>query len=584
MAKAFNWIIGIIFCFFLYGYVCTVIPYQLCQLEHDNLFVADVDSWVQSLQSFGGLGEWLSDFAIQFFALPHGGSLVFVFPVLALFPVTAFFLHKFRVSAAYYPVAMLPAVVQLFSQYDFNYYWNGSLCLFIALLLLASVSALPLSSRKRFVVFLMGIPVVACLFGAIALPYTLCGILLFAERKDWPYRLLLPLGLWLLTVLCCHYTLYADTWGQAFSPALYYNPYIEMPAFHWASWLLLPFLLLLASWSRLHIPVRKKILSGGCCVCLWMVVFGLHFHYAPSFINQKNQGIWQLNHYSFVEDWDGIIRFCSAKPVTNQLYMNYVNMALAQKGELGNKAFLFRPYGTAALMVKGNGTGAVHMLMSDVQYTVGCIARAQQHAFEAQVSLPHSCGIQTLMRLVKTNLILGHYAVADKYLTRIAGTLFYKDWADKYRRFLYDDAAVEADKELGGKRRSLSHTNRFAMSGGWELDLEDIIEANPQNHIAVTYLGLSYLLSKNVEGFHRFLDRYYGTDCLKQLPLSFQQGVIVVFQQEKEVWGKYNLSPDVTGLYHQYRDIYIQNRNNPNLKNILAKSFGNTFWYYLMFI
>lgn len=295
-------------------------------------------------------------------------------------------------------------------------------------------------------------------------------------------------------------------------------------------------------------------------------------------------GIWQLNHCSFVEDWDGIIRFCSAKPVTNQLYMNYVNIALAQKGELGNKVFLFRPYGTGALLVKGNDTGAVHMLMSDVQYTVGCIAKSQQHAFEAQVSLPHSCGIQTLMRLVKTNLILGHYAVADKYLTKIAGTLFYKDWADKYRTFLYNDEAVEADEELGGKRRSLSHTNRFAMYDGWEIDLEDIIEANPQNHTAITYLGLSYLLSKNVEGFHRFLDRYYGTDCLKQLPLSFQQGVIVVFQQEKEKWNKYNLSPEVISLYNKYRDIYFQNQRNPNLKNILAKSFGNTFWYCLMFI
>jgi hypothetical protein len=100
----------------------------------------------------------------------------------------------------------------------------------------------------------------------------------------------------------------------------------------------------------------------------------------------------------------------------------------------------------------------------------------------------------------------------------------------------------------------------------------------------MTYLGLSFLLNKDMEGFRHFLDKYYGTESLQQLPVVFQQGVIALFQQEKDKWENYRLSPQVVNLYSQYRDLYFKNQRQPNLKNVMARSFGYTFWYYLMFV
>lgn len=264
--------------------------------------------------------------------------------------------------------------------------------------------------------------------------------------------------------------------------------------------------------------------------------------------------------------------------------MNYANMALAQKGTLGSQAFHYSPRGLNALMVNANSTGSIRMLASDIQYMVGCVAEAQQHAFEAQVTFPTSLGIQTLKRLVKTNLILGHYAVAEKYLQLIEKTTFHKEWAATYQVFLYNDEAIEADAELGDKRRSLSQKNRFAMFYGWQPELEDILAANPKNEKAMLYLGLGFLLTKDMQGFHRFLDKYYGTEELQTLPVVFQQGVIALFQQEKQKWENYDLSPQVVKMYNQYRDLYFKNQRQPNMKNIMARSFGHTFWYYLMFV
>ena len=55
-------------------------------------------------------------------------------------------------------------------------------------------------------------------------------------------------------------------------------------------------------------------------------------------------------------------------------------------------------------------------------------------------------------------------------------------------------------------------------------------------------------------------------------------------KQEKDKWENYHLSPQIVNLYSQYRDLYFKNQRQPNLKNIMARSFGYTFWYYLMFV
>ena len=367
----------------------------------------------------------------------------------------------------------------------------------------------------------------------------------------------------------------------AVSPKMYFEPLLEIPFYHLAAWGIT-----IGIWgcSRFLPTVEKKVWAWGMCAVCWVLPVGVLLQYGSTFRNQSNIDLWRLNHYAYTEDWDAILQFLQGKPMNNYLFMNYANMALAQKGELGNLAFNYSPKGMNALLVNANSTGSIRMLASDIHYMVGCVAEAQQHAFEAQVTLPTSLGIQTLKRLVKTNLIFGHYEVAEKYLNLIDRTTFHKGWAEKYRMFLYDDAAVEADAELGEKRKSLSNQNRFSMFYGWIPELEDILNVHPKNDKAMTYLGLSYLLNKDMEGFRRFLDKYYGTEALPQLPIVFQQGVIALFQQEKERWEDYGLSPQVVKMYNQYRDLFFKNQRQSNLKNVMARSYGRTFWYYLMFV
>lgn len=583
MIKIVNACLGVLFALLMWWQVQIHLPYQLCQLEHTNLFMEDWDGFLVSLNQMGGMVKWIGSWGIQFFDKPFWGILMFLLPVYGLFAMTGCILRRKCSSAGIWiPLAAWVAVAQQFSLYDFNFYWSGAVALCLAVGGLWILSFLK-PSVMRTILFVVGIPLVAWLLGSVALIYVLGGIGLFFEKRKPVSTALVPLAVYGGIIALIYFMGGCLSFMSAVSPTLYFEPLLDISYYHLSAWAAVVLVLGISRFLTLDVA-KKKLVAWAVCLIGWLLPSGVLVQYGSLFRNQSNIDLWRLNHYAYTDDWDGILQFLHGKPMNNYLFMNYANMALAQKGQLGNQVFNYSPRGMNALLVNANSTGAIRMLASDIHYMVGCVAEAQQHAFEAQVTFPTSLGIQTLKRLVKTNLIFGHYAVAEKYLNLIAKTTFHKEWATTYKKFLYNDEAVEADKELGEKRRSLSQENRYAMFYGWQPELKDVLAVNPTNEKAMTYLGLSYLLNKDMEGFHRFLNKYYGTEALQKLPLVFQQGVVALFQQEKEKWENYDLFPQVVNLYNQYRDLYFKNQRHPNLKNVMARSFGHTFWYYLMFV
>jgi hypothetical protein len=85
-------------------------------------------------------------------------------------------------------------------------------------------------------------------------------------------------------------------------------------------------------------------------------------------------------------------------------------------------------------------------------YSVGMINEAHRWAFENMVMKGHTPG--DLEMLIKTELINGNYAMASKYISQFGNTMFYRKDAREFRKFLFNDAAVEADPELGVKRET----------------------------------------------------------------------------------------------------------------------------------
>ena len=224
------------------------------------------------------------------------------------------------------------------------------------------------------------------------------------------------------------------------------------------------------------------------------------------------------------------------------------------------------------------------MMQSDIDYVIGNIASAQHKAFEAQsFAIPEFMSIRALKRLVQTNIVQGHYEVAEKYLALIERTLFHKEWAARYRTFLFNDQAVNEDALMGRLRRSIPHHSRFIMLDGWYPEIEDILNTDPTNLVAATYIGLTYLFSKNLLLFKQFIDKYQHIPALQPLPVPFQEALLIHFQQDESKWKEYGIEDSTIKRYNDFRSQFIQNRNRGNVALLMRRQFGRTMWYYYMF-
>lgn len=582
--KIVNICLSLLLAVLFYAKVKHKIPFQLLQLEHSHLFLGGTEDFLHSFQKIGGLVEWIGLWCIQFFALPIIGCLIFVLPAWLLFVTLAFLLRRTGTSSVIaMPLAVWTGVVQLALLFDYHFFWWGALALCLALGLLALVSLLR-PSYSRTLLYILGIPVVAWLLGPVAWVYTAGGIIVFFQRKKWIATGVLPGALCATILSLCYYQGEIPTLSDALSPSFYTDALQKVTHWHhWAGWMVV-ILTLLAGILLSRITWKKEAVKWAVCLIGWAMPCVAFIQLGSMFRHDGNNDLWELNHYAYEEDWDRVLQILSNRPMNNYLYMNYANMALLQKGELGTKVFHYQPRGVRALLLEDASSGFARMLMSDVYYAIGCIAESQRHAFEAQVNLPLSMGIQTMKRLVKTNLIFGHYPVAEKYLNLIGKSTFHKDWAERHRVFLYNDEAVESDPEMGEKRRCLPKHNEFVGFTGAQAGLVNVLEPDTENDKALLYLGLSFLLAKDLDAFRNFLKQYSGSSLMEQLPPVLQQGVIVAFEQQPEVWERYRISPEVKDMYVSFRKFYMQNARQRNLKSLMNRSFGHTLWYYLIFV
>lgn len=249
-------------------------------------------------------------------------------------------------------------------------------------------------------------------------------------------------------------------------------------------------------------------------------------------IGMQNESAWQDEQYMKLsnmvrnEQWDDVVAACDRiAPVTNLLFQNCLHMALAEKGELGDRLFDQPVMNITSIYVNEISSPQVAGLLSDVYYSMGHIAQAQRYAFEANEKM-NNLSPRLLQRLIKTNIIYGQYNVAKKYLRILSKTIYYKDWCERYSTLL-SDKAVESDVELSVKRKCLIADNRFSGVRGLDDDLLHVARATkgtPQCRTTLQFLGSLYILADYKEQFAAMIDEFRGTDELPSpLPDCFNR-------------------------------------------------------------
>ena len=551
-------------------------------IEQLQLFRYAADYWIAQLSEVGGVAALLGEWLTQYFAYPYVGPVVIAALLTGVFGWTAAILRQLQPKREPWLLALLPALALLLIQFDFNYLLKGTVA-FVGMELALFAWMRVQRPGLRGISALFGVLFLYLTLGPIAGLFAVCTLLidLCKQRGKRAYIFdLFAIALFaLLAVLAVELTWVRNA-AFAWTAQAYYHPILSPKPVIYFAWICLPVALLLtALWpAQTVLSVRRQWIEGLVQVALFAA---LCYVVIPRYAHREAYPLKQLDYANRQGNWDEVLRL-SQGPISNYLYLNYLNRALAEKGVLGDQAFAFNQHGPQGLMVGWDKTFSVSLLLSDVYFTLGEIALSQEMAFEANVSVIGAGSPRCLMRLVQTNLIFGAYPIAEKYLRLLEQMPVYREWARQHRTFLYDDAAVKADPLLGMKRRGLPTASDLAGIHGLEHDLLLRAKQQPEYALPIQFVGVQRLLAKDLQGFQALLDTYYGTPALPTLPVSFQEAVIMLTERQPERWSYYQVSPAVTTRYGEYRNLVLQNRGNSQLPLLIQRYFGSTYWAYFL--
>ena len=113
----------------------------------------------------------------------------------------------------------------------------------------------------------------------------------------------------------------------------------------------------------------------------------------------------ELSVWEQRNDWDTIIREHPEKEETDYVSLNYLNMALAQKGLLGDRLFHYDQKGPQSLLASWDRTYYMSCLLSDIHYMIGDISLSEGYAMEGLTLAKRGGSPRLLQRLVKISLI-----------------------------------------------------------------------------------------------------------------------------------------------------------------------------------
>ncbi|WP_455639793.1 DUF6057 family protein [Parabacteroides sp.] len=557
--------------------------YHFYFIEQSQLFQLTWEYISAKLAMPGGFALVLSEFLVQFFILPYvGAAITSGLLVVAGLGIRGI-VRKIIPDTNLFLLYLLPVILLMFVHFDFNYLVCGTVALDImlgALYLCLHIS----SSKWRMVTEIVLTPVLYGTLGPVAVLFAILVTVyeLLNKTTGWYWMLFSCLS----AILCGICSVYFAALGEyrfAFLPDAYYHTALVPKPVIYYSWISIFVVLLLAFvLKRKKEPEKKVVLVIGSILQV-ILLFLLCWWGIPEYGDNKSAKVKELDYYTRTGQWDTILEE-SKGSLTNYLNICFLNLALAHKGELADKAFSFDQRGPLGLMVNWNRTEQISILLSEIAFAMGNSALAQQMAFEAYATAIGEGNPHALKILVQTNIIYGEYPVAEKYINILENTYYYKTWADKYRLYLYNDEAIERDPVLGAMRKSLPEKNYLSEIKGMENDLRVIAETNPSNKNAIQYLGIFYLLAKDMENFKKMVETYYGTDILPVLPKSFQEAVITLSEAEPDYWKRFDISPSVMQRFVGYKKQVLANRSNKSaLPGLMRRAYGDTYWFYFMF-
>jgi len=551
--------------------------------EQQQIFLNDFDYVVSLLKPMGGLVLIVSQWLVQFFVEPYMGALITTLLCLfiAVFLILLVDIYK-QQHWWLMPLAFLPPMLYGLCLEEVYIHYEGLVAMAFGAFCLWLYTCLP--KGNAIIRTVGGIILALALFyaaGPVAIIISISMLLLDLMRKEVvgkPYGIL-PLITVLLAGLWAYYQQWRVDAASIYWMNGYAEYYFEPTALHTLTWISIPLWVLLC-WiaGKLGNFATWMKVSLTCCLLALVTIVCLSIHKAQA--HPAYEALLQQTHYADTEEWDKLTQV-SGISASNDVQMNYLNLALAKQGLLLDNLFAVPQKDIGSIITRDARYTDVGVLLSRIYYHIGAIGAAQNQAFSSVVGITY-CNPSMTKLLIKTYLINGYYALAEKLIARLEKTWYYADWASNQRRFLYNDVAVEADPELGTKRRYLANDNRYTMLYGPVDDLVTMLTDHPENREAAEYLLSMFLISKDVNSIQAFINQFAGKGSMEEAPIRLQEAIVLLHEHDTNYCLEHGVSRETLQAFEAFRQTYMTLRNQGRDVRALTPQYGKTFWYYMI--
>ena len=445
------------------SYLCTLLfgvavflffglayPHHLHYQEQYQLFLFDSNYVWEIIRMPGGVADLLGRFCTQFFLFAWVGAFI---------------------------IAVLLSLIQLLMLRLVNWGW------------LYGLTFVP-----SFLLWLFLLDEHALLGGVWAVLLTQLAIWGLVQLKGWTQRIAIVITLFVLYWIAfggSHYYRYPTIF-----PTLLYVA--------WASAIILPFLIRACQNHFSFTHFHSSFLIPHFSFIIVSVVMGTIVWKNANF---KAEKVMQYDFMASHQQWNRILQTINAEKPNNQIGVTVQNLALAMHGALADHLFDYNQNGIAGLLPDVQSDATSPMPTAEAFYQLGMIYVAQRTVFEAQEAiLDFQKSGRCYKRLAQTNLIIGSYEVARKYLMALQKTLFYRDWANETLPLLGNEEAIAKHPEYGRLRQCLYNKDFYFSDHTTPEMLESLYDSNTDNRLALEYLKAYYMLTGDRERFAKLME------------------------------------------------------------------------------
>ena len=424
-------------------------PHHLHYQEQYQLFLFDSNYVWDIIRMPGGVADLLGRFCTQFFQFAWGGAAI---------------------------IAVLLSLVQLLTLRLAKWGW------------LYGLSFVP-----SFLLWLFLLDEHALLGGIWAVLLTQFAVWGLVRLKGWTQRIAIPIILFIL-------------YWIAFGGSHYYRYPTVFPTLLYVAWVTAVILPFLVRFCQNHFSFHHFHFSSLIPHFSFILVAAIMGTVVWKNANFKAEKVMQYDFMARHQQWNRILETINTEKPNNQIGVTVQNLALAMHGQLINHLLDYNQNGIAGLLPDVQSDATSPLPTAEVHYQLGMISVAQRTVFEAQEAiLDFQKSGRCYKRLAQTNLILGSYEVARKYLMALQKTLFYRDWANETLPLLGNEEAIAKHPEYGRLRQMVCDEDYYFSDHVTPEMLEGLYACNTDNHLALEYLKAYYVLTGDRENYAKLL-------------------------------------------------------------------------------